>query len=55
MPASTIKASGPRAVASPDFRLQGADKAKDPGAFVAENATIRQLLIQLADFSLPFS
>ena len=55
MPASTIRASGPRAVASPEFRLQGADKPSDPSTLVAEDVTIRKLLIQLADFSLPFS
>ena len=55
MPASTIKASGPRAVASPDFRSQGPDKPKDPSTVVVEDCTIRRLLIQLADFSLPFS
>ena len=55
MPSSTFKASGARAVASPDFRLQGADKAKDPSNLKVGNATVRQLLIQLADFSLPFS
>ena len=55
MPGSTFKATGSRAVASPDFRLQGADKAKDPRNFDVDKATVRQLLIQLADFSLPFS
>ena len=55
MPSSTFKASGARAVASPNFRLQGADKPKDPSNLNVGNATVRQLLIQLADFSLPLS
>ena len=55
MPGCTFKATGARAVASPDFRLQGADKPKDPRNFDVDKATVRQLLIQLADFSLPFS
>lgn len=48
----TFRKTGTYSVASPDFRLAGRDKPKDPTQLDPDKATARQLLLQLADFSL---
>ena len=50
----TFKKSGDDSVASPDFRLSGRNSPSDPASVDLESATVRTLLIQLADFSLDF-
>ena len=49
----TFKKSGD-SVASPDFRLSGRNSPSDPASVDLGSATVRTLLIQLADFSLDF-
>ena len=50
----TFKKSGGNSIASPDFRLSGRNSPSDPASINLEAATVRTLLIQLADFSLDF-
>ena len=50
----TFKKSGDDSIASPDFRLSGRNSPSDPASVDLESATVRTLLIQLADFSLDF-
>ena len=50
----TFKKSGDDSIASPDFRLSGRNSPSDPASVNLESATVRTLLIQLADFSLDF-
>ena len=52
--AGTFKKSGDESVASPDFRLSGRNSPSDPANIDLEAATVRSLLIQLANFSLDF-
>ena len=52
--AGTFKKSGDESVASPDFRLSGRNSPGDPASIDLEAAPVRQLLIQLANFSLTF-
>ena len=48
----TFKKTGTFSVASPDFRLAGRNRPKDPTQVDPDKASARQLLLQLADFSL---
>ena len=52
--AGTFKKSGDESVASPDFRLSGRNSPSDPANIDLEAATVRSVLIQLANFSLDF-